>query len=93
MATETLIKSCSTTACSYNREGCTAPAVTIGGDAGAATCATFIALDARGGLATTGGRVGACQRLECVHNTDLMCKAEAVTVGGDSATCELYAAG
>jgi hypothetical protein avisC_10195 len=34
--------------------------------------------------------VGACQRLECVHNKDLMCTAEAVTVGGDTAACTTY---
>lgn len=86
------VKSCSTTACSYNQGGCTAFAVTIGGSAGAAACDTFIALDARGGLPTAAGQVGACQRLECVHNTDLMCGADAITVGGDNANCELYAA-
>ncbi len=38
------------------------------------------------------GKVGACKRLECVHNTDLMCTAEAVSVGGDTATCLSYEA-
>ena len=86
------VSSCTTTACSYNKNGCTAFAVTIGGTAGAASCGTFISLDARGGLPTAQGQVGACQRLECTHNTDLMCTADAITVGGDTAACELYAA-
>lgn len=89
--TATLIASCGTTSCSYNNGGCTAPAATIIGESGRPTCGTFIALDARGGLPTAAGRVGACQRLECVHNTDLMCTAESITVGGDTATCESYA--
>ena len=46
--------------------------------------------DARGGLPVAEGHVGACQRLECVHNKDLMCTAEAVTVGGDTAACTTY---
>ena len=37
------------------------------------------------------GHVGACQRLECVHNTDLMCTAEAVAIGED-AVCLAYEA-
>lgn len=86
------VKSCATTACSYNQDGCTAYAITVGGSTGSASCTTFVELDARGGLPTADGQVGACQRLECVHNSDLMCTAEAITVGGDAATCELYEA-
>ncbi|MBO3723944.1 DUF1540 domain-containing protein [Actinomyces bowdenii] len=92
MATVTQIKSCETTSCAFNHGGCTAFAITVGGDAGAPTCGTFISLDARGGLPVAEGHVGACQRLECVHNTDLMCTAEAVSVGGDTATCLSYEA-
>lgn len=90
MASVTQIKSCSTTSCAFNHDGCTAFAITVGGDAGTPSCDTFISLDARGGLPVAEGHVGACQRLECVHNTDLMCTAEAVTVGGDTAACLSY---
>ena len=61
----TPIKSCNTTTCAFNNNGCTAFAIT---------------LDARGGLPTADGRVGACQRLECAHNKDLLCTAAGVTV-------------
>lgn len=84
------VKSCSTTACSCNESGCTAFAITMGGSQGAASCGTFVALDARGGMPTADSQVGACQRLECTHNNDLMCTAEAIGVGGDDAACELY---
>ncbi|WP_115032184.1 DUF1540 domain-containing protein [Dermatophilus congolensis] len=90
MSTLPIISSCTTTSCSFNDSGCTAGAITVGGTNGTASCGTFIALDARGGLTDTNGRVGACQRLECTHNTDLMCTAEAISVGGDTATCEHY---
>ena len=71
MSTVTAIKSCTTTACAYNHGGCTAFAITVGGDSAAPACSTFVSLDARGGLPVAEGHVGACQRLECVHNTDL----------------------
>ena len=45
----------------------------------------------RGGLPTADGHVGACQRLECVHNADLMCTAEGVDIS-DSAACLTYQA-
>lgn len=89
MATLASVKSCTMTACSYNKNGCTAGAVTIGGSNGSATCGTFVELDARGGLPTAQGQVGACKRLECKHNTDLMCSLQAITVS-DTAMCELY---
>jgi len=87
MPTTAPIKSCSTTTCAFNNKGCTAFAITVDGTS---ACTTFITLDARGGLPTADGRVGACQRLECVHNTDLMCTADAVTIGADTATCLSY---
>lgn len=90
MANLTSISTCATTACSYNDGGCKASAITVGGDS--ANCATFVTLDARGGLPSAAGHVGACQRLECKHNKDLMCSAEAITVGGDVATCQSYEA-
>lgn len=88
MSTITAITSCATTSCAYNDSGCTAFAVTIGG-AEAASCATFVTLDARGGLPVADGHVGACQRLECAHNANLMCTAEGVSIS-DSATCTSY---
>ena len=90
MSTVTAVTSCATTSCAYNDSGCTAFAVTIGGSA-QASCTTFITLDARGGLPTADGHVGACQRLECVHNADLMCTAEGVDIS-DSAACLTYQA-
>ena len=83
----TKIASCTTTSCAFNNGGCTAFAITVDGTS---ACTTFITLDARGGLPVAEGHVGACQRLECVHNKDLMCTAEAVTVGGDTASCKTY---
>ncbi len=88
MSTITAVKSCATTTCAFNACGCTAFAVTIGG-AERPTCTTFIALDARGGLPAANGQVGACQRLECVHNADLMCTADGVEIS-DSAICLSY---
>ena len=90
MSTVTAVTSCATTSCAYNDSGCTAFAVTIGGSA-QASCTTFITLDARGGLPTAESQVGACQRLECVHNKDLMCSAEGIEVS-DTATCMTYEA-
>ena len=88
MSTVTAVTSCATTSCAYNDSGCTAFAVTIGGSA-QASCTTFITLDARGGLPTADSQVGACQRLECVHNTDLLCTAGEISVG-DNADCLSY---
>ncbi|GAA4884868.1 DUF1540 domain-containing protein [Serinicoccus chungangensis] len=91
MATMTAISSCAATSCAYNKGGCSAEAVTIGGDG--ASCGTFVELDVRGGLPVAEGHVGACQRLECAHNADLLCTADAITVGGDTARCLSYTAG
>lgn len=89
MNTVTAVTTCATTSCAYNNEGCKAFAVTIGGSE-KASCATFISLDARGGLGS-GGKVGACQHLECVHNADLMCTASGVEISADQ-TCQTYQA-
>ena len=89
MPTTAPIKSCSTTTCAFNNKGCTAFAITVDGSS---ACTTFITLDARGGLPVAEGHVGACQRLECVHNTDLMCTADAITIGEDTASCLSYEA-
>lgn len=86
------VSTCTATACSFNEDTtCHAGAITVGGQEGQASCGTFVQLDARGGLPTSSGQVGACQRLECTHNTDLMCTAEGISVGGDTALCETYA--
>ncbi len=87
------VTSCASTACAFNSNGCAAFAVTVTGVDGAARCGTFIDLDARGGLPTASGQVGACQLLECVHNTDLMCTAEGIAMDAvtDGAQCRSYA--
>lgn len=87
------VTSCATTSCAFNSDGCTAFAVTIGGSKDRAACSTFITLDARGGLPVAGGKVGACQRIECTHNSDLMCGLEAISVGADTAECLNYEIG
>lgn len=90
MSTVTAIKSCATAKCAYNQGGCSAYAVTIAGGE-KASCLTFVTLDARGGLPTADGHVGACQRLECVHNADLMCTAQGIEIAAD-AECASYKA-
>lgn len=87
------VAGCTATDCSYNHDGCHAPAVTIGGEGSDAQCTTFIPLEEiSGGLQGTHGGVGACQRSECVHNEALTCTADAVHIGsrGDSADCLTY---
>lgn len=89
MSTVTAVESCAATTCAFNNGGCTAFAVTVAGKSGKAACSTFITLDARGGLPTASGQVGACQCLECVHNKDLMCTIDAIQVA-DGAACACY---
>ena len=86
------VTECSITSCSFNQNGCAAPAVTITGSPDHATCGTFIAIDARGGLPVASAHVGACQRVECTHNKDLLCTAENVRIGAgsDTADCLTY---
>lgn len=85
MSTAPAVTACSISSCAFNKDGCSAVAVTIGtGDN--ATCGTFIALDARGGLPTAAATVGACQRVNCAHNRDLLCTAEGITVGEAGST-------
>lgn len=91
MSDITAVKSCAATTCAFNNGGCSAYAVTIGGKAGEASCSTFLTLDARGGLPTADGHVGACQRLECVHNKDLMCTIDSIDVA-DGGDCTSYQA-
>jgi hypothetical protein len=88
MSTITSVKSCATTSCAFNHDGCSAFGVTIAGT-DKPTCVTFVALDARGGLPTADGHVGACQRLECVHNSDLMCTNASIEIT-DAAQCQSY---
>lgn len=86
-----LVEDCTVAGCSYNHDGCHAGAVTIGGHGEHAECATFIPLDVKGGI-TVLARVGACQRVDCVHNEELECTAPAVHIGlhGDVADCLSY---
>ena len=90
MSTASIVTSCAATTCSFNNGGCTAFAITVGGSGEKASCATFIALDARAAVSSASGQVGACQRLECVHNSDLVCTAGDITVS-DTADCLSYA--
>lgn len=91
------VTECSVVGCSYNdHTACQAAAVTIGGAAGDAQCATFIPLaNLKGGTPTVSTFVGACQRAECSHNTSLECTAASVRVGSDRgashADCLTYA--
>jgi hypothetical protein len=75
------VRQCTATACSFNDGGCHAPAVTVTAIDDAARCATFVETPVRGGHVTVTGAVGACSRADCVHNEDLTCHAEAVSVG------------
>ena len=70
---------CSASDCAFNDNGCNAYAVTIakGG------CATFIALDEKGGLGKVNSQVWACQLADCKFNKHLLCQADSVKVGDD----------
>ncbi|MDP9805708.1 Leu/Phe-tRNA-protein transferase [Trueperella bonasi] len=89
MTATTMIKECAATTCAFNNSGCTALAVTIGGNE-KASCETFVTLDIRRSVNTDAG-VGACHRLECVHNEELLCGLGAVNIGS-SAECASYEA-
>ncbi|SES08467.1 DUF1540 domain-containing protein [Corynebacterium cystitidis] len=84
----TAIASCSTTNCAFNNGGCTALGITVAGDS-TASCATFATLDARSSRPAE-GTVGACHRLECTHNKDLLCTNSSITITGDKAECDAY---
>lgn len=80
---------CTVAGCSYNHEGCHAPAINVDeNDA----CSTFLPLGVDGGLPKVIAHVGACQRTDCVHNEHAVCGAAAVRIsGGDGpAHCETY---
>ena len=86
------VSECTIAGCSYNHDGCHAGAITIAGNAGDASCATFIPLDVKGGLSKVVTQVGACQRADCVFNQDLECTASSVRMGAgeDVADCLSY---
>lgn len=88
MATITAVKSCAATQCAFNNGGCTALAVTVGASQ---ACQTRTVLDARAGLPSANGQVGACQCVECIHNKDLLCTATDVAFDTENATCTSYA--
>ncbi|KGF05527.1 DUF1540 domain-containing protein [Arcanobacterium sp. S3PF19] len=85
----TTIDSCAISECAFNNNGCSAVAVTIAGKANDASCGTFIALNEHGGLPVAHATIGACQRVECVHNHQLLCDAAAIDVNA-KADCSLY---
>lgn len=91
MSNITKISACTTTSCAFNNDGCTAFAVNVGGE-GAASCVTFSTIDLRAGLDSANAQVGACKRLDCVHNEDLMCGMTEISVSGDAAQCDAYEA-
>ncbi len=76
------VSQCASLGCSFNHNGCNAPAMTMGEKG----CVTFVQISTR----PTDDReahVGACQRIECAFNDHLACSAEAVEVGSDHAEC------
>lgn len=89
-----LITVCHVTECSFNHDGCHAPAVTIGGNGSGAQCATYVPLSIEAGVPGASAEVGACQRTECVFNKALLCTADAVQIGTSptAADCLTYAA-
>ncbi|QGU06107.1 hypothetical protein COCCU_00695 [Corynebacterium occultum] len=91
MSTPTItnVSSCTTTACAFNDGGCNAYAITVGGE-NAAACGTFTTLDIRAGISDAHSEVGACHRLDCTHNKDLMCAADSISIVGESAMCADY---
>ncbi|MBV7363886.1 DUF1540 domain-containing protein [Actinomycetaceae bacterium TAE3-ERU4] len=82
-----IVTDCSVKSCSFNQNGCSAAAMTMGEDG----CVTFIDLGIKGGSGQQ-AHVGACQRTDCAHNSDLECAAGAVEVGKDTAKCLTYQA-
>ena len=85
-----IVSTCSAASCSYNHDTtCHAGAITITG--ASAACGTFVEADGKGGVEGT-GRVGACHRVDCVHNDHLECAAHDVRIGAgaDVADCLTY---
>ena len=87
------VQQCTVTGCGYNHNGCTAFAITIGRANSA--CDTFVDSGLQGGTGQNMAQVGACKRAECVHNTDLECRAPAIVVGvgSDLADCLTFEPG
>jgi hypothetical protein len=84
------VRSCAATTCSFNNDHhCNALAITVAGSESQPTCGTFVQLDARRPVSSETSSVGACHRLECKYNSDLMCTAEGIEVT-DTATCATY---
>ncbi|MDO5747414.1 MAG: hypothetical protein Q4P66_07145 [Actinomycetaceae bacterium] len=82
------VRGCEVKECAFNRDGCAAFAMTMGQDG----CATFIQLDTVGGLDKVTAQVGACQKADCVHNSNLECKADFVRISGANGECMMYEA-
>ncbi|MBB2985756.1 DUF1540 domain-containing protein [Terracoccus luteus] len=88
-----IVSTCSVSGCSYNHDhDCQAGAITVTGSA--ASCGTYVGGDAKGGVDGGTAMVGACHRTECVHNADLECSAEDISVGAgkDPADCLTFSA-
>lgn len=83
-----IVNTCSADGCAYNHDhDCHAGAILVLENT--AACATYFTNDgAKGGVPDT-GHVGACHRVDCVHNENLECGAESVEIGagGDVADC------
>lgn len=87
-----IVNTCSVEGCSYNHDhDCHAGAITVIEDTSA--CGTYFAAGDKGGVNET-GHVGACHRVDCVHNSALECSAEGVEIGpaGDVADCLTFSA-
>lgn len=83
------VQDCTVSRCSYNQNGCHAFAITVGSSE-QARCHTFIEMPVRGGVATMIAQVGACQRADCRHNSELECHAPGIRVGREMADCLTY---
>lgn len=80
------VRDCDVKECSFNREGCSAFAMTMGQSG----CATFIQLDTAGGLDKVTAQVGACQKDDCKFNENLECQADYVRISGANGECMMY---
>ncbi|BCL13628.1 DUF1540 domain-containing protein [Micromonospora sagamiensis] len=84
------VEECTVSRCSYNENGCHAFAITVGSSSHA-RCHTFVEMPERGGIQMLVAQVGACQRADCRHNSELECHAPGIRVGEESADCLTYA--
>ena len=84
------VSTCAATACAYNdNNSCHAFAVTVGEGS---ACRTRTTLDIRAIDNDQQGKVGACHRLDCVHNENLQCSATSIEMVEDTANCGTYQA-